>query len=134
MSFGAAVRDGFSNYARFSGRSPRSGYWWWVLFVVGGRFVTAFLDLYLFGSQSGNGADSLGTVEGLFLLAVGVPSVAVMVRRLHDSDLRGWWAIAAIVPFVGSFIFLIYITRPSTPGPNRFGPATTGAAALAEAT
>jgi uncharacterized membrane protein YhaH (DUF805 family) len=64
-----------------------------------------------------------------FGLAVLVPSIAVVVRRLHDRDLSGWWYLGAIVagmiPFVGfiaSIALLVLMFLPGTPGPNRFGP------------
>ena len=43
-----------------------------------------------------------------------LPSLAVGVRRLHDTDRSGWWL---IVPIVG-FVFLCFEGQP---GPNRFG-------------
>lgn len=127
MSFRAAVRDGFSRYVGFSGRTSRSGYWWWQLFVVAGLFSTVFVDSLLLGDHPRSGVSSSGSAaQGLFLLIVFVPSVTVLVRRLHDSGLSAWWALAFLIPVAGFFIWLIYTTRSSTPGPNRFGPETTG--------
>ena len=44
MSFTEAIRDGFAHYVDFSGRAPRSAYWWWTLFAIAGEIVTALLD------------------------------------------------------------------------------------------
>lgn len=41
--------------------------------------------------------------------------VAVAIRRMHDTNRRGWWILA---PFVG----LVFAFFDSQPGENRFGP------------
>ena len=58
-----------------------------------------------------------------------VPSIAVVVRRLHDRDMSGWWylgiIVASMIPIVGtlaSIALLVLMVLPGTPGPNRFGP------------
>ena len=33
MSFLQAIQSGFSNLTNFSGRAPRSEYWYWILFT-----------------------------------------------------------------------------------------------------
>ena len=54
-------------------------------------------------------------------LALLVMSISLMVRRLHDLDKSGWWALLAIVPLV-NLIFLLYlIFAPGTVGENGFG-------------
>ena len=59
-----------------------------------------------------------------------IVSLAVSVRRLHDTDRSGWWLLLNIVPF-GGIVVLVFSCLESTPGPNRFGaspkyPAPTG--------
>ena len=34
FNFIDAIKLGFQNYFKFKGRSTRSEYWWWVLFIV----------------------------------------------------------------------------------------------------
>jgi len=48
MSFVEAISSGFSNYVNFSGRAPRSAYWYWVLFAVLLSIVTNVIDVMLF--------------------------------------------------------------------------------------
>lgn len=70
----------------------------------------------------------------LFLLIVGshaVPWTALTVRRLHDMDLTGWWALLGLASFVpvlplGLIVLLIRCARDGQPGPNRFGPDPLG--------
>jgi uncharacterized membrane protein YhaH (DUF805 family) len=116
MSIQESVSTCFSKYATFQGRAPRSEYWWWALFCV---IVTAIL--------LGLGAALMGDssipwiVFSLFMLAIILPSLAVTVRRLHDSDHSGWWYFIQLVPAIGGLWFLYFMVIGGSPGPNRFG-------------
>ena len=56
-----------------------------------------------------------GPLTALLYLGVIVPSIAVGVRRMHDSDRSGWWLLLPIVN-------LVFLLLEGTKGPNRFGP------------
>jgi uncharacterized membrane protein YhaH (DUF805 family) len=114
MEFGQAVSSGFSNYANFSGRSQRSALWWWILFswIVG--VVAAVIDYTLFGVDT----HVLYYLAGLGLL---VPSIAVAVRRLHDTARSGWFILLGLIPLVGGIILIVWYCQPGTPGPNQYG-------------
>jgi uncharacterized membrane protein YhaH (DUF805 family) len=64
----------------------------------------------------------LGLLSGLYALAMIVPSIAVTVRRLHDTDRSGWWYLLVLVPLIGGLVILVFMLLDSTPGSNRFGP------------
>ena len=68
-------------YAVFSGRARRMEYWMFALFNFIISFALAFLEALVGGP---------GIVAVLYSLAVLVPSIAVGVRRLHDTDRSGW--------------------------------------------
>ncbi|MDG4768408.1 DUF805 domain-containing protein [Solwaraspora sp. WMMD406] len=57
-----------------------------------------------------------------FSLALLLPSLAVGVRRLHDTDRSGWWLLIALIPIVGAIVLLVFFVLDGTHGPNRFGP------------
>ncbi len=96
MKFDQAVRTGFQKYANFSGRASRSEYWYWTLFFYVGLFIVlAFTRLY-----------------PIWELGLFIPTLAVGVRRMHDSNHSGWWIICPLANIVLLFF-------PST-GPNRF--------------
>ena len=65
-------------YADFSGRASRPEYWWFLLLT----FLASLIG-------------------GVLLLALFIPSLAVTVRRLHDLDRSGWWA---LVPAAGLLV------------------------------
>lgn len=120
MDFATAVKTCFANYITFSGRAPRSEYWYFVLFLLIGGVITGVLDAVLF---SGNVVSPLNSI---FSLVTIIPSLAVTSRRLHDVDKSGWWQLLWIVPIVGWIIMIIWLVRRGTPGPNRFGPDPLG--------
>ena len=115
------MRSVLSKYARFSGRATRAEFWWWQLAVAIAGLPAAVLDQVTFGQT-----DQVFTL--LFSLAVLLPSLAVSVRRLHDSDHSGWWLLVFPVPLAGIITLLWLFLKRSTPGPNRFGwhPASAG--------
>ena len=113
MSFGQAISSCFTQYVGFSGRARRSEYWFFALFAFLVYLVAALFDYWL-GSGS---VLSLLVVLGLFL-----PSLAVGVRRLHDTDRSGWWLLIGLVPF-GGIVTLVFSCMDSQPFPNRYGPS-----------
>ena len=58
-------------------------------------------------------------LAGLWLIVTVIPGVSVAVRRLHDSNLSGWWALLALVPF-GTSVLLLLALRRSRPEGARF--------------
>jgi uncharacterized membrane protein YhaH (DUF805 family) len=56
----------------------------------------------------------------LLILALFIPSLAVQVRRLHDTDKSGWRVPINFVPCIGGFIVLTMMMLEGMPGPNRF--------------
>jgi uncharacterized membrane protein YhaH (DUF805 family) len=110
MNFDEAIRDGLSKYAKFKGRSSRSAYWWFVLFSLLVYIATEIVDAVI-----NTPAFTALAIIGLFL-----PSLAVLVRRLHDTDRSGWWILISLVPFVGSIVLIVFACIDSGP-PNKHG-------------
>ena len=106
-------------YTVFTGRARRKEYWFFVLFNVLIIVLLVMVDglLGTFNEEAG-----VGLFSGLYSWAVLIPGIAVLVRRLHDIDRTGWWALIGLVPFVGGIVLLVMAALDSTPGENRFGP------------
>ena len=113
MTFGDAIRDGFSKYTTFSGRSSRAAYWWWWLFSLIVVVVAEVIDAIIGTNYI------LALIVWIVLL---LPSLAVAVRRLHDAGHSGWWLLIGIFPVVGTIVLLIFFLTPSKP-PNDWGSA-----------
>ena len=92
MNFPSAIQSGFRNFANFKGRASRSEFWWWTLFSFFVQAITSAVN------------DNVNSIASLVLL---LPSLAVNVRRLHDTDRRGWWLawpVATLVVGLVSFV------------------------------
>lgn len=98
-------------YADFSGRSRRMEFWMWQLFQIIVYFLVIVLVMVAGGGAMMSGdptalAAAGGAVliifllYGLYALAVLIPSIAVAVRRLHDTNRTGWWVLAPLAPYV----------------------------------
>ena len=114
------------NYVGFSGRARRMEYW---MFMIVNFFVYAGLlaiDRVMGHAIGDYGPGPLCAIYGL---AVALPWLAVVFRRLHDTDRTGLWIFIHMLPFIGSIIFFIFMVMDSTPGTNRFGPNPKSASA-----
>jgi len=104
-------------YAVFQGRAQRKEYWMFFLFSLIITFVLGFIEgtlLYPLPAEE-------SVLANIYWLAVLIPSFAVGVRRMHDTDHSGWWV---IVPFFNFYFGCI----DGTSGDNRFGPDPKGVA------
>ncbi len=64
----------------------------------------------------------------VFALAMLIPSIAVAIRRLHDTGRSGWWLLLGLVP-LGGFVLLYFFVLDSDPNPNQYGPSPKAMAA-----
>jgi uncharacterized membrane protein YhaH (DUF805 family) len=116
-------REALMKYATFEGRARRKEYWFFVLFNF---LVVVVLSVVDMGIGTFNEEAEIGLLSGVYLLAVLIPSIAVTVRRLHDTDRSGWWILLNFIPVIGSVVILIFAVLDSQPGGNRFGPNPKG--------
>lgn len=99
----------FENFANFSGRAPRSEYWYFLL----ANLIVGFL-IGIVGTLIGLSESGINTVANIWVLAFIIPGVAVSVRRVHDSNHSGWFV---LIPLYNLYLMII----KGTDGPNRFG-------------
>jgi uncharacterized membrane protein YhaH (DUF805 family) len=97
------------NYVGFSGRARRKEFW---MFTLINTLITIGVTI---AGVTFFGLDSADRFTQYYQLAVLLPSLAVGVRRMHDTDRSGLWL---IVPIVN----LIFLCFEGNPGENRFGP------------
>src|SRR5262249_10252423 len=99
-------------YATFEGRARRREYWYWYLATI----LVAVVIGIIWAVSSDIGV----WIMVLFWLAILLPSIAVSVRRLHDTDRSGWWFLISLIPF-GSLVLLFFFLVDGTPGTNKYG-------------
>jgi len=124
-----AVKTALSKYVTFSGRARRSEFWWFYLFLVIVTIIGLALDAAFFGTAettttatSANFTANAGPITGILTLATLLPYLAMSVRRLHDTDRRGWWVLLGLIPIIGTIILIVFYATDSKPD-NRFGPS-----------
>lgn len=96
-------------YAVFSGRARRAEYWYFFLmnFIIG--FIIGFV-----GGISGASSDTTDTIVLVYQVVILIPSIAVAIRRVHDTDHSGWFV---LVPIYNLYLMV----KKGTEGDNRFG-------------
>lgn len=106
-------------YAVFGGRARRKEYWMFFLFNLIISFLLGVFDgvMGTFSPEAG-----LGLLGGLYSLAVLIPSIAVTIRRLHDTGRTGWWFLIIFIPLIGAIVLLVFMVLDSEQGSNAYGP------------
>src|SRR4051812_31165199 len=112
MSFVDAIRNVFTQYAGFPrpARPPEDLY-----FALFGLIVRIVLSLL----QQATNTAWITTIVGLALF---LPSLAVAVRRLHDTSRSGWWVLIGLIPVIGAIVLIVFYVQDSQ-GDNQYGPS-----------
>jgi len=133
-----AVKLWLKNWKNFSGRASRSEFWWTELALAIAGTVIGIIFAVIAGvifastaaaaSATGSAPDAAITaillifygLFGLLGLATFIPSLALSVRRLHDTNQSGWMYLLAFIPYVGGIILLVLMAQPSNAMGARF--------------
>ncbi len=104
--------------ATFTGRASRSEYWWPALIHGLGWIGYMVIADALYATTFPGGF--LGTIGWLFFLAALVPSIALGVRRLHDTDNSGLLHLLSLIPYAGVVVQAVLMAQPSSPNGMRY--------------
>ena len=116
VTMGEAVRRCLTKYVDFTGRAPRSEYWWYLLALWLAFFAAVIVGGIFAGPE---GAEVL---PGVIFYGGLLPWLAVNARRLHDIGRSGWWMLIGLIPFVGPIIMIIWAATEGSRQPNEWGP------------
>ena len=99
----------------FEGRIGRRTWWLWGAAAMIGLAIYLTVVLRVAGL-------SKEIADGVVNLLLVWPALAISVKRWHDRDKPGWWALVAFVPVIGWIWVLIEngLLR-GTRSANRFG-------------
>lgn len=126
-------RKAFKKYATFSGRADLREFWSFAIvnlalyLIMVLPVVDRYLGTFVFGWLY-----NLSFAYPLYALAVLLPSIAVTVRRLHDTGRSGAWYFISLVPVVGSIVLLVFLLQNSD-GENQYSPGARPAYVAAQA-
>ena len=73
------------------------------------------------GIETGPGVYLTVILVIVFLFAHFIPTIALTVRRLHDTGKSGWWYLIVLVPYLGNFIIFIFTLIDGDRGDNKYG-------------
>lgn len=146
MNFQTAVKTCLTEkYAGFSGRASRSEYWWFVLAYIIGGIIVSFLGFWLYViyilalivpaaavgyrrlQDTGRAGWYIFIPMGLGLLSILLTPAAPMgmegdMTQMPNMGSMGLLAILGVVQLVVALVFLWWLTRPSQPEANQYGP------------
>lgn len=104
--------DAFIKYVNYEERATREEFWMFVLcdiivvFVIG--LVAKFFDM--------------NVLNDIYWWIALCPSIAVLVRRLHDTGRSGLYFFLLFIPVVGTIWLLVTLCEESQKGRNQWGP------------
>ncbi|OAM53042.1 hypothetical protein A7981_06365 [Methylovorus sp. MM2] len=110
MTFSDSIKVCFSKYIDITGRAKRPEYWWFVLLLFLGSLVLGFIS---------------DIASMVFSLATLLPSIAVGVRRLHDTNRSGWWLLLGLIPIIGWIILIVFMATEGESTDNEYGSVPT---------
>ena len=148
VDFMTAMKNGFTNYINFSGRTRRSEFWWFLLPIDIISFILFLLLIlystgaihddydyhksspyypynnYYSSNSDNNGAiAALSVIYSLITFGVTLPVLAATVRRLHDIGKNGYFIFVVLVPLYGGITLLVLLCRDSLSETNEYGPS-----------
>ncbi|MEZ4200603.1 MAG: DUF805 domain-containing protein [Candidatus Paceibacterota bacterium] len=106
-----------NHYFDFEGRVARKPFWMFILIYM-------IIYIVLIAINEGLGF--------LFALAMLCPSLGLTARRLHDTNMSGWWQLIGLIPLVGLIVMIVFLVRDSQPEANQYGPNPKGVAASSQ--
>ena len=134
ISFVGALKSFFNNYVNFKGRATRREYWfaylWMLIFQTGLSLLLFPIALTTIGGALDSYGDIISVLLGmgwyvaiwsLFDLAIFLPSLSILVRRIHDTGKDGLWILMLLVPLANIVFFFIWTLSPSDPRINKWG-------------
>lgn len=111
-----AYKKLWKGYVDFSGVTSRRDYWLAVLanFII--SFILALVSSIAGQAGSGSGPNILSALTSIYSLAVFLPALAIMVRRLRDAE-QSWANIFWIfLPVAGAIILIVKLCKPTVAG------------------
>ena len=113
------------NYLQYKGRDNQARFWtfWTLKVLVLFGLVIVFTALPWASWLGYSWLSVLKFVPLAYAIAISIPTIAAMSRRLHDANLSGWWLLLLAIPLLGYLIVLCLAMLPTSSKAERFGAA-----------
>ena len=120
-------------YVNFSGRARRKEYWMFTIINTGFICIAMFIDYKIWLSTGifnffiyhynivDTGLFDYGFCYFIYVYIVLTPSIAVFIRRLHDTGKSGWMVFIVLIPLVGLIWLLILLATEGDTEENKYG-------------
>lgn len=113
ITFGEAIRLGFRNMFKFTGRASRTEFWYFILFYtlvfytlgIVLSFLTPFVMLK---AKIPVTPQASLMIVGFIAFILIIPLVSITVRRLHDSERKGAWILSYLLPMIIAIIVVTF--------------------------
>ena len=113
ITFGEAIKSGFRNMFKFTGRASRTEFWYFILFYaivfytlgIVLSFLTPFVMLK---AKIPVTPQASLMIVGFIAFILIIPLVSITVRRLHDSERKGAWVLAYLLPMIIAIIVVTF--------------------------
>jgi uncharacterized membrane protein YhaH (DUF805 family) len=122
--FDWAKKAYIDNFADFTVRARRSEYWYTVLanLTIQISLIILAVIFFLLSPELLPVSIFIGIIYVLYAIAIIIPGLALIVRRLHDIGKSGTNIFFYLIPLAGPIIILIFLVTDSEPGENKWGP------------
>ena len=115
------------NYVNFSGRARRKEFWMFQLFLIIITTICISLDNIL-GTVVAMDFGSFGLIIlpfGWLYFLCGIfhflPSLSLVVRRLHDVGKSGSWFLIGLIPIIGGVFLIVFLCSEGDKNENKWG-------------
>lgn len=101
-----AYLQAWKQYFDFSGQTTRDDFWWFMLAHLLITLVVVSIEI---------ATNNPGWLDLFYSLISFIPMLAILVRRLHDTQRSGWWAWLFVIPVIGPFWLIYLLVQPLPP-------------------
>lgn len=112
--------DGFKNFSEFKGRSTRKAF---LIFNLVNWFIILILttiSLFLLENNFLGLNLLFATLLITYVTLIFIPSISILIRRLHDAGFSGWLVLLQFIPYIGAAILLVFALLPTNNNNNKY--------------
>ncbi|MEM1286507.1 MAG: DUF805 domain-containing protein [Pseudomonadota bacterium] len=105
-------------FFRFDGRVGRQVYWLSLLLLTA---IVGVSGVIVIDPDTGVPVWEMGPIQSLIYTAASISSITISVKRLHDLNMTGFFALGMLIPPIMIILTIWLGVRKGDSKPNRFG-------------